>query len=87
VRRVAAAGTVGKTLSASHTINGHSVVLRLTYGNVRCFFGGDLNAEAMSLLRSKVPSGGLEAEIVKGRTTARATSTRWRCAPSRRSSG
>ena len=30
-------------LSASHTINGHSIVLRLTYGNVRMLFAGDLN--------------------------------------------
>ena len=62
---VAAAGTTGTSFSEAHTINGHSVALRVTYGNVRLFFGGDLNAEAMSLLRSKVPSGGLEAEIVK----------------------
>lgn len=31
------------SLSDSHTINGHSVVLRLTYGNVRMLFAGDLN--------------------------------------------
>jgi beta-lactamase superfamily II metal-dependent hydrolase len=62
---VAAAGTTGTSFSDAHTINGHSVVFRMTYGNVRLFFGGDLNAEAMALLRSKVPSGGLEAEIVK----------------------
>lgn len=29
--------------SASHTINGHSIVLRLTFGNVRMLFAGDLN--------------------------------------------
>ena len=62
---VAAAGAPSGSLSEAHTINGHSVVFRMTYGNVRLFFGGDLNAEAMALLRSKVPSGGLEAEIVK----------------------
>lgn len=31
------------SLSASHTVNGHSIVLRLTYGNVRMLFAGDLN--------------------------------------------
>jgi hypothetical protein len=32
--------------SASHTINGHSVVLRLTYGAISLLFAGDLNEEA-----------------------------------------
>jgi hypothetical protein len=31
------------SLSDSHTVNGHSLVLRLTYGNVRMMFAGDLN--------------------------------------------
>ena len=62
---VAAAGTTGTSFSEAHTINGHSVVLRFTYGNVRILLSGDLNAEALALLRSKVASGGLEAEIVK----------------------
>ena len=38
--------------SASHTINGHSVILRMTYGNVRFFFAGDLNE------RGRGPAGG-----------------------------
>jgi hypothetical protein len=33
-------------ISASHTINGHSVVLRLTYGAFHFLFAGDLNEEA-----------------------------------------
>jgi beta-lactamase superfamily II metal-dependent hydrolase len=33
-------------ISASHTINGHSVVLRLTYGDFSFLFAGDLNEEA-----------------------------------------
>lgn len=33
-------------LSPSHTINGHSVVLRLAYGAFRFLFAGDLNEEA-----------------------------------------
>jgi len=51
--------------SASHTINGHSVVTRLTYGNVRFLLSGDLNQESMENLRRKVRPKDLEAEIVK----------------------
>lgn len=32
--------------SASHTINGHSLILRLTYGSARFLFAGDLNEQA-----------------------------------------
>lgn len=32
--------------SASHTINGHSIILRVKYGNARFMFAGDLNEEA-----------------------------------------
>jgi beta-lactamase superfamily II metal-dependent hydrolase len=40
-------------ISASHTINGHSVVLRLTYGAFHFLFAGDLNEEAeIELLRA-----------------------------------
>ncbi len=40
-------------ISASHTINGHSVVLRLTYGDFSFLFAGDLNEEAeIDLLRA-----------------------------------
>lgn len=49
--------------SASHTINGHSVALRIHYGNVRFLLSGDLNQEAMKRLRKK--TGDLEAEILK----------------------
>jgi hypothetical protein len=51
--------------SVSHTINGHSVALRLTYGNVRFNLTGDLNQESMALLRENLELGELEAEIVK----------------------
>jgi beta-lactamase superfamily II metal-dependent hydrolase len=54
-----------RALSASHTINGHSVVLRLTYGNVRFFLGGDLNQEAMAKLRDRATPSELQAEILK----------------------
>lgn len=49
--------------SASHTINGHSVVLRLTYGNVRFLFAADLNEESEELLRSA--QADLQAEVLK----------------------
>jgi beta-lactamase superfamily II metal-dependent hydrolase len=51
-------------LSASHTINGHSVVLRLQYGNVRFLLTGDLNEEAGELLLDNLPDQ-LEAEVLK----------------------
>jgi hypothetical protein len=42
----------------SHTINGHSLVFRLSYGNVRVFFSGDLNEEGSEYLLN-VPNGAL----------------------------
>lgn len=52
-------------ISVSHTINGHSVALRLTYGNVRFNLTGDLNQESMALMRERLDLAELEAEIVK----------------------
>jgi hypothetical protein len=46
-------------------INGHSVAFRLTYGNVRINFTGDLNQEGMARLRERLPLDELEAEILK----------------------
>ena len=56
---------VGK--SVSHTINGHSIVLRLTYGDWRMLYAGDLNDEAeRELLRAhRAGEIDLEAEILK----------------------
>ncbi len=54
-----------KSLSASHTINGHSIALRLTYGNVRFSLTGDLNQESMHEMRKHLAPEQLEAEIVK----------------------
>ena len=53
--------------SVSHTINGHSVAFRMTYGNVRFNFTGDLNQESMALMRETFNDNldALEAEIVK----------------------
>jgi glyoxylase-like metal-dependent hydrolase (beta-lactamase superfamily II) len=55
-------------ISASHTINGHSVVLRLSHGNVSFLLGGDLNIDAERRLREAVdadPSLTLRSEILK----------------------
>ncbi len=55
------------SLSASHTINGHSIVLRLAYGNVRFLFGADLNEESEERLLTNATSEGLSlaAEVLK----------------------
>ncbi|RUA18767.1 MAG: hypothetical protein DSY83_01540 [Flavobacteriia bacterium] len=42
----------------SHTINGHSLVFRMSYDHVRTFFSGDLNIEGSGLLLSQ-PDGAL----------------------------
>jgi beta-lactamase superfamily II metal-dependent hydrolase len=55
----------GTTPSASHTINGHSLAMRLTFGNVRFQLTGDLNRDAMQRMRARIPASQLEAEIVK----------------------
>jgi hypothetical protein len=57
----------GGSLSMSHTINGHSVVLRLTYGNVRMLFGADLNEESEQrmLARTRADGISLTSEVLK----------------------
>jgi beta-lactamase superfamily II metal-dependent hydrolase len=55
----------GGSPSASHTINGHSVALRLRYKNFRMNLTGDLNRESMVALSENIPPEQLEAEIVK----------------------
>ena len=54
-------------LSASHTINGHSIVFRLTYGSVSYLFAGDLNDEASRVLTREHNKGtlNLKAEVFK----------------------
>ena len=42
-----------KGFSASHTINGHSIVFRLRYGGFSYLFCGDLNDEASRILARK----------------------------------
>jgi beta-lactamase superfamily II metal-dependent hydrolase len=55
------------SLSASHTINGHSIVLRLTFGNVNFLFGADLNEESEDRLLTRAREDGfsLTSEILK----------------------
>lgn len=54
-------------LSASHTINGHSIVFRLTYGGFSYLFSGDLNDEAGRFLAREHNRGALnlKAEVFK----------------------
>lgn len=56
-----------KGLSASHTINGHSVVFRLSYGGFSYLFAGDLNDEAGHFLAREHNRGGvnLRSEVFK----------------------
>lgn len=58
-------GQKGEGWSASHTVNGHSIMFRLGYGNVRFLFTGDLNEESMERLRKALPTASLKAEILK----------------------
>lgn len=53
------------SLSASHTINGHSINVRLRYRNVRFLFTGDMNQEAGQRLRQAMPDAAVRAEILK----------------------
>ncbi|HEU5464753.1 MAG TPA: MBL fold metallo-hydrolase, partial [Candidatus Binatia bacterium] len=54
-------------LSASHTINGHSVVFRLSYGGFSYLFCGDLNDEASRFLARAHNAGelNLQSDIFK----------------------
>jgi beta-lactamase superfamily II metal-dependent hydrolase len=53
--------------SASHTINGHSVIFRLCYGSFNFLFTGDLNDEAGRVLARAHNTGSLnlQAEVFK----------------------
>lgn len=56
-----------KGMSASHTINGHSIIFRLIYGGFRFLFTGDLNDESGRSLARAHKNGdlNLEAEVFK----------------------
>ena len=60
-----AGNSAGSGLTASHTINGHSIAFRLQYGNVRFLFTGDLNQEAGQRLREAMPGTSLRCEVLK----------------------
>lgn len=51
--------------SASHTINGHSIILRVKYGNISFIFAGDLNEEAEDLLVNNAGTKPIQSEILK----------------------
>lgn len=54
-------------ISPSHTINGHSVILRLTYGKFRFLFAGDLNEQSERTLTAEHEAKRLDltAEVFK----------------------
>ncbi len=53
--------------SVGHTINGHSIVLKLTIGNVRILLGADLNIESEQRLLDYIEKNGIsiESEVLK----------------------
>ena len=55
------------SLSASHTINGHSVIIHVTFGGVRFLFAGDLNEQAEQALVEAHDAGRIDltAEVLK----------------------
>lgn len=55
----------GGRVSASHTINGHSINFRLRQKNVRMMFTGDMNQESMQRMRDVLPDLSLRSEILK----------------------
>ena len=56
-----------KGLDASHTVNGQSVVFRLSYGKFNFLFTGDLNDEAERILTREHESGNLnlQSDVIK----------------------
>ena len=51
--------------SVAHTINGHSVAMRLTFGNVRINLTGDLNRDSMDAMLAHLTPAELACEIAK----------------------
>jgi beta-lactamase superfamily II metal-dependent hydrolase len=50
---------------ASHTVNGHSVVVRVDYGAVRVLLAGDTNTEAQRHLLGRVAATEFRADVMK----------------------
>jgi hypothetical protein len=67
VDRVGGKSALPWLTDAGKTINGHSIVLKVTYGNVRFLFGADLNEPSEERLLAKAISSGfsLGAEVLK----------------------
>ena len=59
--------TAGKSAMSSPSVtrNGHSVILRFNFGNVRLLFTGDLNFRSQALLLSNVPAAEFRAHVAK----------------------
>ena len=58
-------GTTGGSPSVAHTITGHSVALRLTFGNVRLNLTGDLNRDAMDRMLERLSPDQRACEVRK----------------------
>ncbi|MBL4890798.1 MAG: MBL fold metallo-hydrolase [Rhizobiaceae bacterium] len=58
------AATTG-SISASHTINGHSIAFKIKYKNVRISLTGDLNQQAMAKIDAALPGFDFKAEVLK----------------------
>ena len=59
--------SLSKSYSASHTINGHSIVLQLKYKNIKLFLSGDINHESEIKLNKLVKDKKIDinSEILK----------------------
>ena len=59
--------SLSKSYSASHTINGHSIVLQLKYENIKFFLSGDINHESEIKLNNLVKEKKIDinSEILK----------------------
>ena len=58
-------GSTGTSHSVAQTINGHSVAMRLTFGNVRINLTGDLNRDSMDTMLAHLTPAELQCEIAK----------------------